>query len=163
MRWLALLPAIALPVAAAELCVQDGEWICCHHLCDLYSPVQASGYSTDGPPDCGYGPSPFALSSSPSDPYANTGPLAEPFLYLWVVADAGYGFGSGYAHLSGDMSVFVFTPEQPNISWDATTQEFHVSACTYEPLLLASLLVFPTTDIEPSSWARIKALWADGP
>jgi len=157
-RWLALLPAIALPVAAAELCVQDGEWICGHHLCDLYGPVDPSGYSTSGPATCGSSPAIFTLSSSDSDPFENTGALAAPFLYLWVNADAGYGFGNGYAHLTGDFEVVTFTPQVSGVTWDPLAEEFWASHPTYEPTLLASILVFDPTSVEPTSWGRIKAL-----
>jgi len=162
MRWIPAVLLLVLPVDAAQLCVEDGEWICCHAMCDLYGPVPPDGYSTEAPYVCGSGYGPFAISSSSESPDQNVGPLpADHRLYLWVTADDAYGYSDGWARLGGDLEVVVFTPLETGVTWDPPEKQVHVGMCTHEPIPVASLLVFGTTDLPSETWGRIKSLYLD--
>jgi len=162
---LAVLVIPAVGAQAAEVCLDDGEWICCHALCDVFSPILPTGFSTEGLPAC-VGGSPFRLSFSDTDPYANVGPLGfPPLVYLWVDADAGYGFSWGSGHLSGDLDPWSFVPLDPGVFWNPLTGEFTVGGCLYEPMPRASFWVLEATAAAPGpeaeSWARIKSRWRE--
>jgi hypothetical protein len=153
------LGVLASAAPASELCVTDGEYFCCQTLCDLPAPVGGSGYSTSGPPTCTQGSPVFSISSSGTDPYVDHGTLESPYLYLWVAADAGYGYRSGWLTLGGDLQVVDLTPEQPSVYWSPQDQYLDVVGCFFEPTRIATLLVYDTVHIDAETWGRIKALW----
>lgn len=160
MRWFLSALLLAFPANAAELCVLGGESICCHPMCDVFSPVQPSGYATEGLPSCGAWETEFTISSSDTDPFQSEGPLpAFAPLYLWVNADSGYGFQAGHVQLGGDLTIFSFEPLIPGASWDPVEQEAQINLCTYESVVVARFGVFPPVSVEPDSWGRIKALY----
>ncbi|MBZ0268433.1 hypothetical protein K8I85_09785 [bacterium] len=157
---LVLAATVAFPATAAELCVTDGEWWCCHFLCDVPTPVDPSGYSTTtGLPSCGPGSSPVRISRSSTAPDLNNGPLTEPFLYLWVEGSATYGFSSASITLGGDIQVVDLAPEAGQVFWTPLKGHLEVFGCFFEPTLVATLTVDAPTDIDEATWGRIKALW----
>jgi hypothetical protein len=128
------------------------------------------GYNTDGLPcDTRTGPDcttagryvVWTLSSNPDDPFANSGPLDTPILYLWLactlfddpIQSAEFG-------LSGDLGVVGLVPLNGfSNSGTATELLLSVPDCPSGPLVAAEIQVASTVGIARNTWGHIKALY----
>ncbi|HMB71806.1 MAG TPA: hypothetical protein VKU85_21015 [bacterium] len=135
-----------------------------------------SGYDTNAIPcaagngqdDCIYGDLPpevgacWRISSSLTDPFANSGPLppGEASLYLWLVYSSYYGIQAAEFSLEGDLNVVSVTAMNGSLITHpgGNSRELQIAAggCPqYAPLAL--ITVSGTTGIDGTSWGRVKS------
>ena len=163
-----LLAVLVLATAstAGELCVLEGEGMCCNP-CDVPYPWGGIGYSTDKESEVCSSFSGLSLSSSNTDPFVNQGTLLELApLYVWLFAGSSgpaYGFSSGHAKIEGDLQILGYSsyPGPASSSWNPQTSEFFTGMnCGSGTHLLGEFLVLTQPiSVERESWGRIKAFW----
>jgi hypothetical protein len=131
------------------------------------------GYRTDGSPCATGNPalactsigpgSLWTLSASDTDPFVNSGPLADTAtLYLWFQCEGWSGWGIQLAEfaLAGDLLVIDLTP-RPGFLSMGTVNEVLLSAtgCPAPPLVAAELTVAGATSVDTHTWGSVQSLY----
>jgi hypothetical protein len=170
---LAFACALATPDSsgAEELCFTN--WAS-HLPCypdDIAFLLSYTGFSTEASPCVGQAPEDIyraTLSTSPTDPYVNSGPLPpDGKIYLWnaplylASASAGYGWGAFSLGLEGDLTIEAYEPIASGThSWDDSTRQLWFETCEdASPTVIGAFHVSAPTSIELHSWGRVKSLY----
>lgn len=163
---------IAMPSFAGELCIDQSTLVPCPPA-DIAIAFTSTGFTTDGDPctTVGYETDFCSISSSPTDPHVNVGPIPDDLrLYLWigtiepVRAAAGYGYNVGVVEITEtDLSIASFQPEPGNSGeWDPDSDStFYELPCIsyYFPMRVGTILLEANTASDAESWGRIKTLY----